>query len=341
MNVAVKGWCPGVLRPMESGDGLIVRVRPWCGAFTLAEARGLAEAAEKFGNGLLDLTRRANLQIRGVTVETLPGLQRALGALGMLDDDAEAEAVRNVMVGPFAGAEARILAAELSQALVNSRSLRRLPAKFGWLVDDATRASILDQRADVALCLMQDGVALRVNGRWIGVAARDQAIAAALGQHTGLAQLTHPLLMGNISQGIAAPFGRLEAAQLNALLDLAAAAGAGEVRLSPWRALHFDVGFEGAERLGLIVDPDDPLLRIDACPGAPACRSSSVDTRRDARRLAAKGFAGTVHVSGCAKGCARSMPADLVLVGAEGRYGVIRSGTTRDKVERYIGPDDL
>ena len=30
--------------------------------------------------------------------------------------------------------------------------------------------------------------------------------------------------------------------------------------------------------------PNDPMLRIDACPGAPACRSSSVDTRRDARR---------------------------------------------------------
>ena len=24
----IKGWCPGALRPMLSGDGLVVRVRP-------------------------------------------------------------------------------------------------------------------------------------------------------------------------------------------------------------------------------------------------------------------------------------------------------------------------
>ncbi len=24
----IKGWCPGALRPMQSGDGLVVRIRP-------------------------------------------------------------------------------------------------------------------------------------------------------------------------------------------------------------------------------------------------------------------------------------------------------------------------
>ena len=27
----IKGWCPGALRPMPSGDGLVVRVRPKAG----------------------------------------------------------------------------------------------------------------------------------------------------------------------------------------------------------------------------------------------------------------------------------------------------------------------
>ncbi len=31
-SVEVKGWCPGALQAMQSGDGLIVRVRPFCGA---------------------------------------------------------------------------------------------------------------------------------------------------------------------------------------------------------------------------------------------------------------------------------------------------------------------
>ena len=100
----VKGWCPGALRPMQSGDGLIARVRPWCGAFSLAQASGLAEIAERLGNGHIDLTRRANLQIRGLREEGLPGLHDALDRLGLLDPDPATEAARNIMVGPLAGA---------------------------------------------------------------------------------------------------------------------------------------------------------------------------------------------------------------------------------------------
>src|SRR5688572_15081216 len=109
----VKGWCPGGLRPMPSGDGLIVRVRPWCGAFTLEQARGLADIAESLGNGHIDLTRRANLQIRGLSEERLPALHEALDRLGLL----ELEAARNVMVGPLAGPAARALAVSLGRAL--------------------------------------------------------------------------------------------------------------------------------------------------------------------------------------------------------------------------------
>ena len=57
----IKGWCPGGVRPMPSGDGLLVRVRPWCGAFAREQAIGLADIAETLGNGHIDLTRRANL----------------------------------------------------------------------------------------------------------------------------------------------------------------------------------------------------------------------------------------------------------------------------------------
>ena len=50
----IKGWCPGALRPMPSGDGLLVRIRPWCGAFTLEQAAGLSDIAARLGNGHID-----------------------------------------------------------------------------------------------------------------------------------------------------------------------------------------------------------------------------------------------------------------------------------------------
>jgi precorrin-3B synthase len=353
MNAAaafeVKGWCPGALRPMESGDGLLVRIKPWAGAFTPAQAAGLAGIAARLGNGQIDLTRRANLQIRGLRAEAIDDLRVALDRLGLLDADAATEATRNVMVGPMAGPDVRALTVALTQAIVAERRLAALSPKFGWLVDGGGPLSIIDERADVALSMSAEGVALRAQGTWLGVAAPDRAVKAAI----ALALGERPLLaaMGATPAGgarrlglqfgyfgVGAPFGRLEAGQLAALANTARAS---EIRLSPWRALYIDAPVPDATVRGLIVDENDPLLRIEACPGAPACKSSSVDTRGDARRLAARGFNGAIHVSGCAKGCARSAPADLTLVGKDGRYGVVHNGTTRDPVERRLAPEQL
>ncbi|MET0407687.1 MAG: precorrin-3B synthase, partial [Hyphomicrobium sp.] len=66
----IKGWCPGALRPMRSGDGLLVRIRPRAGAFSLSALSTIAEVAAGFGSGEIDLTNRGNLQIRGISETT-------------------------------------------------------------------------------------------------------------------------------------------------------------------------------------------------------------------------------------------------------------------------------
>jgi precorrin-3B synthase len=332
----IKGWCPGGVRPMPSGDGLLVRVRPWVGAFPLDQASGLADIAATLGNGHIDLTRRANLQIRGLREESLPALHEALDRLGLLED----EAARNVMVDPLADPEVRALALALGRALPNG-----LPPKFGCVVDGGGPLSISGERADIALCVTPEGVAVRREGKWLGVTDAEHAASAAFGGQRSLTKMTVLPVpgrrrLGRLGRftGLAAPFGRIEARQLHDLVASCVQAGATEIRLSPWRALYVDAAVEAP---GFIVDESDPLLNIEACPGAPACASATVDTRADARRLAAMDFGGTIHVSGCAKGCARSAPADLVLVGRDGRYGVVRNGTARDAVGRTIAPDVL
>jgi precorrin-3B synthase len=153
--------------------------------------------------------------------------------------------------------------------------------------------------------------------------------------------------------GVAMPFGRIESAVLRGLAEALAAAGAEEVRLSPWRTIYVPVSrgisAEGvlgaAAALGLIVDGKDPLLIFAACPGAPACSRAVADTRQDAQLLAAAIRSHpeirSVHVSGCPKGCARSKPADLVLVAGGNRYGLIRNGTASDRPERTIASTEL
>jgi precorrin-3B synthase len=398
----VKGWCPGALTPMQSGDGLIVRVRPRCGMLTPDELAALAEAAQRFGNGHIDLTRRANLQIRGVSEETLPGLHGVIARLGLLDPTPEGEAVRNLMISPLAGIDPaevldiRGIARELALMLTSEQAFWALPSKFGFIIDGSGTLTLADERADIRLVAIRVGanpaVAIGIDTQigidWLGsvvpVAAattametarafldatpsgarqrmRDLSAEGLASMRSSMRSRLNPLTLepkkgpshrrvglldlgsGRFAVGVAAPFGRIETGQLEKLAGALAAFGVKEIRLSPWRILYAEVPhasagqaiLDAAVGYGLIVDPNDPLLRVEACAGAPACRSTRLDTRGHARRLAALlprfGFAGTIHVSGCAKGCAKSAAADLVLVGAEGKYGVVRDGTAGDR----------
>jgi precorrin-3B synthase len=97
----VYGWCPGALRPMMSGDGLVVRIRAPLGRLSQQQAQGVARLSQHYGNGLLDLSARANLQMRGIREEGHAGVIEGLRELGLVDEDAGAEARRNVLVAPF------------------------------------------------------------------------------------------------------------------------------------------------------------------------------------------------------------------------------------------------
>jgi precorrin-3B synthase len=98
-----------------------------------------------------------------------------------------------------------------------------------------------------------------------------------------------------------------------------------------------------AERQGLIVRADDPRRRIVACPGKPACASGLIAARALASELARHlpRPQETVHISGCAKGCAHPAPAALTVVGSERGCGIIRHGSARDVPQRYVDCADM
>jgi precorrin-3B synthase len=134
--------------------------------------------------------------------------------------------------------------------------------------------------------------------------------------------------------GVGLPFGRLDGMTV-ALLAAVAERSRGELRLTPWRAVlligEHEPESEAIKDAGLILDADDPLRAVAACPGAPGCAHGTTATQADARRLApfarqaqAQGVA--VHVSGCAKGCAHPAPASVTFVGRDGTYDMVIDG---------------
>ncbi|MEG6508917.1 precorrin-3B synthase [Methyloligella sp. 2.7D] len=407
----IRGWCPGALRPMQSGDGLIVRLRPYSGAFSAADLHLIAKISMAYGNGLIDLTRRANLQLRGIGEDVLPDLWHVLADVGLLDETAEAESVRNVMLNPLAGidpcerADLRAVADGIEQRLAANPALWQLAGKFGFLIDGGGLLPLAAERADIRLTAI-DGTRLAIgldrqddidsSIDWLGAVAIEDGAALAvraaslfldhrpnararMRDLTGAAygslrqalttvlepmasapgEESRPPMLGPIYSddrivgfGLASAFGRIEAPALLTLTDPTAMLGISEFRLSPWRALYGAVeNADTAEALrqrasetGFILDADDPLLAIDACPGAPGCASARCDTRAAARaiapRLAQLGYR-SCHISGCAKGCARSAKADLVLIGEDGGFDVVHDGTAGDRPERRLAARDV
>jgi len=153
---SIKGWCPGALRPMESGDGLIVRLRVTGGVLSLKQAHAIAKASTDYGNGVMDLSARANLQVRGVTQETWSKLIDELSQYDLIDANEDAESVRNVMTSPLSGIDSTALinitphVKALEDHLKSTKSLHRLPAKFGFLIDDGGAFSLRGIATDIA-----------------------------------------------------------------------------------------------------------------------------------------------------------------------------------------------
>ncbi|MFC3119503.1 hypothetical protein ACFOHS_19700 [Jhaorihella thermophila] len=164
----VRGWCPGAYRPMMSGDGLVVRVRPRLARLTREQVLGLCDAATRHGNGIVELTNRANLQLRGVTEAAHAPLLEALAALDLLDADPALEVRRNILTPPFA--EPGDLTARLAEALVaRLADLPPLPAKFGFAIDTGSARLLADASADIRLERgAAGGLILRADGAETG-----------------------------------------------------------------------------------------------------------------------------------------------------------------------------
>jgi precorrin-3B synthase len=120
-------------------------------------------------------------------------------------------------------------------------------------------------------------------------------------------------------------FGQVPADILGALSSF------GALRITPWRMLLIEGASAAPDLPGLITRPEDPMLRVIACTGAPGCLQAAQPTRALARILAPHLPDGVVlHVSGCAKGCAHADPAALVLTAQPEGFNLIRNGRASD-----------
>ncbi|MCX7619280.1 MAG: hypothetical protein N2037_00370 [Acidimicrobiales bacterium] len=88
---------------MPSGDGWLVRARVGCRPVTPDQWAMVGELAARMGNGLVELTSRGNLQIRGLAARDTQTVTSGLIECGLVCADTAADRRRLVVVNPLAG----------------------------------------------------------------------------------------------------------------------------------------------------------------------------------------------------------------------------------------------
>ena len=406
-----RGACPGLSAPMPTGDGLLVRLLPG-GTIPLAAFAALCKAARTHGSGVIEVTSRGSIQVRGLSEASAAKFVDTVAALDIAADDGVP-----VLCDPLAGLDAgeifdsASLATELRRIAAQRAFATKLAPKVSVVIDrggaiglgavaadirlraQAVRGEVVlhvsvggDERRAVGLghvtpmrgvetaLRLLDVVAQRgrdARARDILAAEGAQAFRAAIGDFLLSAEpMLDSRLRGNewngivgvaigkfwlrnreCAIGVGLAFGHTDAGSLERLIEVARAAGATGLRTAPGRAL-LAIGLpqttthafaEAAERLGFITRADDRRRNVIACAGAPFCVSAHIASRALAPAAAASAAPelGTIHISGCAKGCAHAGTAALTVVGMPEGCALIKKGSVRDMPFAVVPEDEL
>lgn len=174
-----RGWCPSTLKPMETGDGWLVRLHPPGARLTPAGLRRVAALAAEHGSGLVEISARANLQIRGVTPASHPVLVERLLAEGLLDEHDGDGPQRLTLVSPLAErAGGFINAIALAERIeTQGRTVFGLPPKFSIVIDDGGSGPLDAVACDLRLVGVAKGVVALglADRRWHGPLSEAEA----------------------------------------------------------------------------------------------------------------------------------------------------------------------
>lgn len=136
-------------------DSFMCRLRIPGGVLRSWQFRGVAEIARRLGGGHVDVTTRANLQVREIGPRDAPTVLNNLTELGIITRGSGADNIRNVTASPTSGIDPRELietlplAKEMHHYILNHREMYGLPRKFNIAFDGGGLVSSLDATNDI------------------------------------------------------------------------------------------------------------------------------------------------------------------------------------------------
>lgn len=146
----------GLFYVTPAQESYMMRARiPGC-ALTSRQLRGFAQMSRDWGNGIVDITTRGNLQIREILPKNTVNILNTLIDLGLTSKGSGADNVRNITATPTSGFDKDELldvlpyAKAMHHAILNNRDLYGMPRKFNISYDSGGAISVCADTNDIA-----------------------------------------------------------------------------------------------------------------------------------------------------------------------------------------------
>jgi ferredoxin-nitrite reductase len=149
-------WYGLFLRNPTPGH-FMLRVRIPNGQSFSYQIKVLAQIAEGFGNGVIDVTTRQQIQIRHLKIDNIPEVFELLEMSGLTSAQTGHDNVRNIMGCPVAGIHPRELlnaspeVLALTQHILENREFSNLPRKFNVAITGCPDNCVHAETQDLAL----------------------------------------------------------------------------------------------------------------------------------------------------------------------------------------------
>ncbi|MCX7625328.1 MAG: hypothetical protein N2Z21_03850, partial [Candidatus Sumerlaeaceae bacterium] len=150
-------------------DGyFMLRLKVPNGELLANQVREVAEIAQRFGRGLVDITTRQNYQLHWIRIEDIPEIFSRLQRVGLMTVGACGDVTRNIVGCPVAGIDATEIydatpiVKRLSAYLTGNKEFSNLPRKFKISIAGCRQHCAQPQINDVGIY----GIERKVSGRY-------------------------------------------------------------------------------------------------------------------------------------------------------------------------------
>ncbi len=162
--------CPGLFYATPAQDGILSRIRIPGGIINSKQCQAIADIADEYGGGYVDVTNRANIQIREIRADIDSPVLKRLQELGLGSRNTGVDQIRNIMTSPTAGIDpqelidTRSFVTSWDSYITENSALSGLSAKFSVCFDGGGLVSVSDRLNDItfAAILVENRVYFRL-----------------------------------------------------------------------------------------------------------------------------------------------------------------------------------